>query len=89
MHIRGINQETLAAQAQYAEWRRRLQDSDEIRVAARPDEAEKDQEARREGDGQEEEAPEEENAPGEQADESAPPASDDEDDGQPHLRSFA
>lgn len=88
MHIRGIHQDSLAAQAQYAEWRRRLQDTEEPRAPVRPDEAEEDEEAQEHQEQPEEELQDEGN-PAASEGESAPGADEDEDDGQPHLRSFA
>ena len=77
MSVHGVHHEAMTAQAQYAEWLRRLQAEHRAKVAIKTDETEKEREAASEDPGSE--AEEQESA----ADEEQTP----EDDG--HLRSFA
>jgi hypothetical protein len=95
MHIRGINPDTLAAQAQYAEWRKRLQETQEQRAAVKPKEADEHDETGHSADEEDQDQgqPEaESNASQLSADDKTVETSAesvDEDDGREHLRSFA
>ena len=77
MSIHGVNHEAMTAQAQYAEWQRRLQLEHRAKVAIKTDEAEAEREAAFENKGSE---PDD----AETASDEGPPS---EDDGR--LRSFA
>jgi hypothetical protein len=77
MSLHGIHHDAMTAQAQYAEWLRRLQAETRARVALKTDELEREREATSDQSDEEPEA-------GEQQPE-AEPNSDDEG----HFRSFA
>ncbi len=77
MSIHGVNHEAMTAQAQYAEWQRRLQLEHRAKVAIKTDEAEAEREAASEDPGSESDD-------AETGSDAGPPP---EDDGR--LRSFA
>jgi hypothetical protein len=77
MSIHGVHHEAMTAQAQYAEWLRRLQAEHRAKVTIKTDEAEAEQEAASEDPGSESDDAE---AP---ADDGQPPEADG------RLRSFA
>jgi sRNA-binding protein len=79
MSIHGVHNEAMTAQAQYAEWLRRLQAEHRAKVAVKTDEAEAEREAASED-------------PGSESDDAETPLDEgksSDDDGEGRLRSFA
>jgi hypothetical protein len=77
MSIHGVNHEAMTAQAQYAEWLRRLQVEHRAKVAVKTDEAEAEREAASED-------------PGSESDDAETPSDEGQSpDGDGRLRSFA